>query len=69
MLLVRNAPLHGSAVWVIRKKEKHMSNLISKLPPAVSTDSSKIVSEVQAFEPTAARCSCTTLPCCCCCGG
>ncbi|MGO2377158.1 plantazolicin family TOMM peptide [Brevibacterium aurantiacum] len=46
-----------------------MSTLISKLPPAVSTDSSKVVSEVQAFEPTAARCSCTTLPCCCCSGG
>ncbi|WP_081582913.1 plantazolicin family TOMM peptide [Corynebacterium timonense] len=46
-----------------------MSSLINALPAEISTGSSKIVSEVQAFEPTAARCTCTTLPCCCCCGG
>lgn len=42
-----------------------MSTLINALPAEISTGSSKIVSEVRAFEPTAARCSCTTVPCRC----
>lgn len=44
-----------------------MSKLISALPAALS-EPQLYIAQVEVFEPTAARCTCTTIPCCCCCG-
>lgn len=46
-----------------------MSALIAALPTADSIDVDTFTRSVEVFEPTAARCTCSTVPCCCCCNG
>lgn len=46
-----------------------MSRLLSVLPTDFNSEVEEIQTTGKAFEPTAARCTCTTVPCCCCWGG
>lgn len=43
-----------------------MSNLLENLPASFNAEIQKVQTTGKAFEPTAARCTCTTVPCCCC---
>uniref|UniRef100_UPI0035CD2A1F plantazolicin family TOMM peptide n=1 Tax=Corynebacterium sanguinis TaxID=2594913 RepID=UPI0035CD2A1F len=51
----------------LEEKESIMSNLVSALPASIPNKAEKVSFAVEMFEPTAARCTCTTIPCCCCC--
>ena len=43
-----------------------MSIIISALPASIPNKAEKVSFAVEMFETTAARCTCTTIPCCCC---
>ncbi|OZF25997.1 plantazolicin family TOMM peptide [Rhodococcus sp. 14-2483-1-2] len=45
-----------------------MSRLIAALPDVAELGVERFTTGVKVFEPTAARCTCTTAPCCCCTG-
>lgn len=42
-----------------------MANLLAALPVGFNAEIEDIQTAGKAFEPTAARCTCTTIPCCC----
>ncbi|WP_141745260.1 plantazolicin family TOMM peptide [Rothia sp. HMSC065G12] len=43
-----------------------MSDLLAALPKHFDTTVENVQTAGKAFEPTAARCTCSTVPCCCC---
>lgn len=44
-----------------------MNDLVSAAPEPADLEISYHGESQKMFEPTAARCSCSTAPCCCCC--